>query len=172
MAKVNREWGTDTPPTSMAYLPQVFTTYMGIGYVAWLSVFFLLAGCWSAVREKRALLLLCAAIILAPILMSLQGISVHTYDYARYLICSLPLLLIVMAAGIDWLARLVWMRGAAAITAWGLATLIVACWAPYVGPLLNPQTAPFLSGRRQAPKNQSEKGERSPNHLPLVRFFE
>jgi hypothetical protein len=132
MAKVNREWGTDTPPTSMAYLPQVFTTYMGIGYVAWLSVFFLLAGCWSAVQEKRALLLVCAAIILTPILMSLQGISVHTYDYARYLICSLPLLLIVMAAGIDWLARLVWMRGAAAITAWGLATLIVACWTPYV----------------------------------------
>jgi len=132
MAKVNREWGTDTPPTSMAYLPQVFTTYMGIGYVAWLSVFFLLAGCWSAVREKRALLLVCAAIILTPILMSLQGISVHTYDYARYLICSLPLLLIVMAAGIDWLARLVWMRGAAAITAWGLATLIVACWTPNV----------------------------------------
>jgi hypothetical protein len=132
IAKVNREWGTDTPPTSMAYLPQVFTTYMGVGYVAWLSVFFLLAGCWSAAREKRALVLLCGAIILAPILMSLQGISVNTSAFARYLIFSLPLLLIVMAAGIDWLARLVWMRGAAAITAWGLATLIVACWTPNI----------------------------------------
>jgi hypothetical protein len=132
IAKVNREWGTDTPPTSMAYLPQVFTTYMGVRYVAWLSVFFLLAGCWSAAREKRALVLLCGAIILAPILMSLQGISVNTSAFARYLICSLPLLLIVMAAGIDWLARLVWMRGATAITAWGLATLIVACWAPNI----------------------------------------
>jgi hypothetical protein len=132
IAKVNREWGTDTPPTSMAYLPQVFTTYMGVGYVAWLSVFFLLAGCWSAAREKRGLVLLCGAIILAPILMSLQGISVHTSAFARYLICSLPLLLIVMAAGIDWLARLVWMRGTAAITAWGLATLIVACWTPNI----------------------------------------
>ena len=30
-----------------------------------------------------------------------------------------------MAAGIDWLARLVWIRGAAAIMAWGLTTLIV-----------------------------------------------
>ena len=132
IAKVNREWGTDTPPTSMAYLPQVFTTYMGVGYLAWLSVFFLLAGCWSAAREKRALILLCGGIILAPILMSLQGISVNTSAFARYLICSLPLLLIVMAAGIDWLARLVWMRGAAAITAWGLATLIVACWTPNI----------------------------------------
>jgi len=132
IAKVNREWGTDTPPTSMAYLPQVFTTYMGVGYLAWLSVFFLLAGCWSAAREKRALILLCGGIIVAPILMSLQGISVNTSAFARYLICSLPLLLIVMAAGIDWLARLVWMRGAAAITAWGLATLIVACWTPNI----------------------------------------
>jgi hypothetical protein len=131
IAKVNREWGTDTPPTSMAYLPQVFTTYMGVGYATWLSVLLLLAGCWSAAREKRGLLLLCGAIILAPILMSLQGVSVNTSASARYLIFSLPLLLIVMAAGIDWLARLVWMRGAA-IAAWGLATLIVACWTPNI----------------------------------------
>ena len=39
---------------------------MGVGYAALLSVLLLLAGCWSAVREKRALLLLCGAIILAP----------------------------------------------------------------------------------------------------------
>src|SRR5207248_8278151 len=78
IAKVNREWGTDTPPTSMGYLPQVFTTYMGVGYAALLSAVLLLAGCWSALREKRALLLLCGAIILAPILMSLQGVSVQT----------------------------------------------------------------------------------------------
>jgi hypothetical protein len=73
IAKVNREWGTETPPTSMAYLPQVFTTYMGIGYATCLSALLLLAGCWSAAREKRALFLLCGAIILGPILMSLQG---------------------------------------------------------------------------------------------------
>jgi hypothetical protein len=74
---------------------------------------------------------MCAAIILAPILMSLQGISVHTYDSARYLICSLPLLLIVMAAGIDGLARVVWQRGPA-IVAWGMTALTVVCWTPYV----------------------------------------
>jgi len=131
IAKINKEWGTDTPPTSMAYVPQVFTTYMGASYGAWLSALFLILGCWSAVREKRALLLVCAAITVAPILMSLQGVSVHTYDYARYLICSLPLLLILMAAGIDWLARLVWMRGGA-LVAWGMTALILVCWTPYV----------------------------------------
>jgi hypothetical protein len=131
MAKVNREWGTDRPPTSMEYLPQVFTTYMGVSYGAWLSVLLLLLGCWSAVREKRALLLLCGAIVLPPILMSLQGISVQTSAFARYLICSLPLLLILMAAGIDWLARVVWLRGSG-ILAGGLAALILVCWTPYV----------------------------------------
>jgi hypothetical protein len=47
--------------------------------------------------------------------------------YARYLIYSLPLLLILMAEGIDWLARHVWVRGAT-IVAWTLTALIVACW--------------------------------------------
>jgi hypothetical protein len=131
IAKVNKEWGTDTPPTSMAYIPQVFTAFMGLGYVALLSLLLLLAGCWSAIREKRGLLPLCVAIVLAPILMSLQGVSVDTAAYARYLICSLPLLLILMAEGIDWLARSVWQRRTA-IAAWGLAALIVVCWTPLV----------------------------------------
>ena len=132
IVKVNREWGTDTPPTSMAYIPQVFTTYMGVGYVTWLSVFLLLVGCWSAIREKRALLLLCGAIILTPILMSLQGVSVNTSAFARYLICSLPLLLILMAEGIDWLARHVWIRGGAIVVASCLTMLIVLCWMPTI----------------------------------------
>ena len=131
IAKTNKEWGTDTPPTSMAYIPQVFNTFMGLGYAALLSALLLLAGCWSAIQEKRGLLLLCAAIIVAPILMSLQGVSVNTSAYARYLICSLPLLLILIAEGIDWLARSVWQRGTA-IAAWGLTALIVVCWTPLV----------------------------------------
>jgi hypothetical protein len=132
MAKVNREWGTDTPPTSMGYLPQVFTTYLGVGYAVWLSVPLLLAGCWSAAREKRALLLLCAAIVLPPILMSLQGVSVNTSASARYLIFSLPLLLILMAEGIDWFARHVRIPRAASVAAWSLTGLIVVCWTPYI----------------------------------------
>ena len=130
IAKVNREWGTDTPPTSMGYLPQVFTSYMGVGYSASLAVLLLLAGSWSAVREKRALLLVCGAIILSPILMSLQGVSVQTWAFARYLICSLPLLLILMAEGVDWVARHVRMRRGAAVAAWGLTAIIILCWTP------------------------------------------
>jgi hypothetical protein len=131
IAKVNKQWGTDTPPTSIAYLPEVFTTYMGVGYAAALSGVLLLAGCWSALREKRGLLLVTAAIVLSPILMSLQGVSVQTSAFARYLICSLPLLLILMAEGIDWLAIHVWSRGAI-VTAWGIAAVTVICWLPRI----------------------------------------
>src|SRR5262245_41225524 len=130
IAKVNREWGTDTPLTSIGYLPEVFTSYMGVGYVAALSALLLFAGSWSALREKRALLLLCGALILNPILMSLQGVSVQTWAYARYLIFSLPLLLILMAAGVDWLARRVRIWRGDALAAWGLTAILIFCWTP------------------------------------------
>ena len=60
-----------------------------------------------------------------------KGSLFNTSAFARYLIFSLPLLLILMAEGIDWLARSVWQRGAA-IAAWGLTALIVVCWTPFV----------------------------------------
>jgi len=132
IARVNKEWGTDTPPTSMGYIPQVFTAFMGVGYAALLSLLLLLAGSWSAVREKRALLLLWGGIILGPILMSLQGVSVPSWAYARYLIFSLPLLLILIAEGIDWLAIHVWMGRDAAVIAWGLTAIVVLGWIPLV----------------------------------------
>ena len=143
IAKLNREWATVTPPASMGYIPQLFTTFMGVGRAALLCMLLLLAGCWSAIREKRALLLLCGAIILPPILMSLQGISVNTLNYAKYLIFSLPLLLILMAEGIDWLARHVWIRGGAAVVAWCLTMLIVMCWMP--------STQFYFSAKKQWP---------------------
>jgi uncharacterized membrane protein len=132
IAQDTRKWAFDTPLTSMGYLPPMFTTYMGIGYTVWLSVPLLLAGCWSAAREKRAVLLLCGAIVLGPILMSLQGVSVDSGAAARYLIFSLPLLLILMSEGIDWLANHVRIRANAAIAAWGLTALAVVCWTPYI----------------------------------------
>jgi hypothetical protein len=135
IAKINREWGTDTPPTSLGYLPQVFAIYMsmGVGYATYLCALLLLVGLWSAVREKKQLLLLCAAIMLAPVIMSLQGVSLHPSDSARYLIFSLPWLLILMAEGINWLAHHVRIRRGAAIVAWILTTITVLCWTPSVG---------------------------------------
>jgi uncharacterized membrane protein len=132
IAKVSREWGTDTPPTSMGYLPQVFAVYMGGGYGIFLSGLLLLAGSWSAVREKRALLLLCGAIIMGPILMSLQGVSVQSSAVARYLIFALPWILILMAEGIDWFGRHFRILKAGTVAVWTVTALVVLCWVPSI----------------------------------------
>jgi uncharacterized membrane protein len=132
IAKVSREWGTDTPPTSMGYLPQVFAVYMGGGYGIFLSGLLLLAGSWSAVREKRALLLLCGAIIMGPILMSLQGVSVQSSAAARYLIFVLPWILILMAEGIDWFGRHLCILKAGTVAVWTVTALVVLCWVPSI----------------------------------------
>jgi len=132
MARVSQEWGGGyTPPTSIGYIPRVFTIYMGNSYAAFLSVLLLFAGCWSAARNKQPLLLLCGAIIVGPILMSLQGIAIDAGGFARYLIFSLPLLLIIIAEGVDWITRHIRVRWAA-IATWGLTVLIVACWTPCI----------------------------------------
>ena len=156
MARVNKEWGGGyTPPTSIGYIPRVFTIYMGNSYAAFLSVLLLSAGCWSAARDKQPLLLLCGAIIVGPILMSLQGIALDAGGFARYLIFSLPLLLILIAEGVDWITRHIRVRWAA-IAAWGLTVLIVACWTPCIHAQFLHQTrwpfaevAGFLRARMQ-----------------------
>ncbi len=131
IAKLAKRWGTASPPTSMGYLPQLFTSYVGAGYLAFLVALLLLAGVWSGTQAKRPLLLLCLAIILGPVLMSLQGVSVSPAE-PRYLIFSLPLLLILLAEGIDWLAGHIRMQRGAAVTAWGLTGLIILGWTPVV----------------------------------------
>jgi hypothetical protein len=160
MARANKEWGGGyTPLTSMGYsmgyIPRVFIMYMGNSYAAFLSVLLLSAGCWSAARGKQPLLLLCGAIIVGPILMSLQGVEVDAGAFARYLIFSLPLLLILIAEGIDWVATHIRVRWAA-IAAWGLTVLIVACWTPCIHAQFLHQTrwpysevARFLHGQMQ-----------------------
>jgi len=131
IAKVAGQWGTAPPPTSMGYLPELFSLYMGAGYLAFVIAPLLLAGVWSGTQAQRPLLLLCLAIILGPVLMSLQGVSVYPNE-PRYLIFSVPLLLILLAEGIDWLARHVRMPRGAAVIAWGLTALIVLGWTPVV----------------------------------------
>jgi hypothetical protein len=160
MARANKEWGGGyTPLTSMGYstgyIPQVFTMYMGNSYAAFLSVLLLAVGCWSAVRSKQPLLLLCGAIIVGPILMSLQGVEVDAGAFARYQIFSLPLLLILIAEGVDWIATHIRVRWAA-IAAWGFTVLIVACWTPCIHAQFLHQTrwpyaevARFLHGQMQ-----------------------
>jgi hypothetical protein len=63
--------------------------------------------------------------------MSLQGIGVDAGAYARYLIFCLPLLLILIAEGIDWIATHIRLPSVA-IAAWGLIGLMLLCWTPCI----------------------------------------
>ena len=143
--KVNRDW-TDIAPTSLAYLPELFTSYTGsTGYPLFLIVLFLLVGIWSATQKQRQLLLLCAAVSLGPILMSLQGVSHYSWAYTRFLIFSVPLLLILIAEGIDWLSRHVRRRTYASAGAWGLTALITLFWTPNLyAQLLTKRNLPYV----------------------------
>ena len=105
---------------------------MGVGYAVLLSVLLLLAGLLVGdTREASAPSAVWSDHSGADPYVP-QGVSVNTSAFARYLICSLPLLLILIAEGIDWLARHVWIRGGAAVVAWCLTTLIVLCWMPNI----------------------------------------
>ena len=95
-------------------------------------------------REARASSVVCRNHSRPDSHVSAGGL-VDTAAYDRYLICSLPLLLILMAEGIDWLARSVWQRRAA-IAAWGLTALVVVCWTPLSGAVSRQKTLAVCSG--------------------------
>ena len=131
IAKFSAEW-TDTPPTSIEYVPWVFGSYFATGYEAFFFAALLLLGIWSATQNQKPLLLLCAAVVLGPALMSLRGISHYPWGYARFLIFSLPLLLILLAEGISWFATRISVRRpiTAPVISWSLAALVVFFWTP------------------------------------------
>ena len=155
MARVNKEWGGGyTPPTSLGYLPRVFT-------MSWVIVtrrfclFYCSPRAVGRQYEASNRFFCCAARSLwarfscpCKELLSILGC-------ARYLIFSLPLLLIIIAEGVDWITRHIRVRWAA-IAAWGLTVLIVACWTPCIHAQFLHQTrwpfaevAGFLHARMQ-----------------------
>ena len=115
----------------MGYIPQVFTAFMGVGYATLLSVLLLLAGSWSAVQSSERFFCCVSQSFSAPILMSLQGVSVDTAAYARYLICFSTVASNPDGRG-NRLACKKCLATRIAIAVWVLAALIVVCWTPLV----------------------------------------
>jgi hypothetical protein len=103
------EWGTpwhDTPPTSIDYLPYVFSEYFASGYFGWLSAILLISGILSTVRSLKPLLILLPSLVLPIILISVQGISHYPWAYSRFLIFMLPICILFIAEGIQSLSSL------------------------------------------------------------------
>ena len=91
------------PPTSLDYLPGVFATYFGNGFLLFVPAGLLVAGIWSATQARKTLLPLCVLVGLSPVFVSLKGVSHFPWAYARFQIYCVPLMLILMAEGIVWL---------------------------------------------------------------------
>ncbi len=114
------------PPTSLEYVPGVFATYFGSGFLLFVPGGLLVAGVWSATQARKNLLPLCVLVGLSPVFVSLKGVSHFPWAYARFQIYCVPLMLILMAEGIGWLTA----RARHPAAAWALTAVTVLCWLP------------------------------------------
>ena len=154
-----QKWAT-SPPTSLAYLPAVLADYFGSGFAVFVPGGLLLAGVWSATQARPRLLPLCLLAGLSPVFVSLKGVSHYPWAYARFQIYCVPLLLILMAEGIDWLATRVAGRTAwgAAMAAGVLTAVAILAFGPLMGQVFEekrqsmayPAVAAYLRSQRRA----------------------
>lgn len=106
---------SDTPPTSLAFLPKTASLFFGDGYMVLPAVGAILYAAWCVFRQRRPGRLLLAAVVVPVAGISLMGVSHYPHAYARFLIAILPWLLILMADAL-----------AAATSAWGRAAAVAA----------------------------------------------
>jgi hypothetical protein len=90
----------DTPPTGISYLPVVFSDFFAGGLYGLPSLLLLIAGVGLSYVSNRKLLLLLPFLVLPVVLISLQGLSHFPSAYSRFLIFTVPVLLIFLAEGI------------------------------------------------------------------------
>jgi len=125
---INAEW-TEPPPGRIDYLPYVFRSYFVIGPWGLATGLLLALGTWAAIRERRRLLVLWLLTLLPVCAMSLQGVASTPWGNARFLIFTLPMLLVLLAAGIEHASRS-FAEPRRAWLAWGLTLLLVSSWIP------------------------------------------
>jgi hypothetical protein len=121
----------DNPPTSISYLPYIFTQYFSGGFYAWFSAAFFIAGVLMSYKYDKPLAILLPGIFLPMILISIQGLSHFPWGYARFLIFIVPITIIFMAEGIDHYARKFFpRRSLLPVTA--SVILLILSWTPQI----------------------------------------
>lgn len=118
----------DVPPTSIAYVSYVFSRYFGEGYYGWLSAVLLISAFFVTYKYDMPLLVLFPYLILPVILISIQGISVFPWAYARFLIFLVPVCIIFISEGIYFYASRV-VRGTNLVRL-TLVILLLITWVP------------------------------------------
>jgi hypothetical protein len=116
---------SDTPPTSLDYVPYVFGSYFAHGFSGLPALLFLALGTWAATQAQRQLLVLWSLLLVPICLLSWQGVASTPWAFGRYLIFALPFLLVLVAAGIDLACRAL---GEKAWLGWGLTCLVALSW--------------------------------------------
>jgi hypothetical protein len=87
------------PPTGIGYLPGVWSEYFGSVIGGFLTMGFIAGGAWIALLRQRSLLPLFVFVVLPIGLMSAQGLDHHPWAYPRFLLFTLPVLILLFLQG-------------------------------------------------------------------------
>ena len=89
------------PPSEVFYLPDVVRLFFAKGVLALPAVMFLVLGIWASIRYGNKASSYCVFGVAIPVFCaSLAGVSIPGYDMGRFLITTLPLLVLFIAHGI------------------------------------------------------------------------
>ncbi len=89
------------PPSEVFYLPAVTRLFFADGMLAVPAILFLILGIWASVRYSNdASSYFIFGVIIPIFCSSLVGVSVPQYAMARFLITTLPLLILFIAEGV------------------------------------------------------------------------
>ncbi|WP_028313974.1 hypothetical protein [Desulfatibacillum aliphaticivorans] len=99
----SKAW-TDAPPASIDYIPYVFSQYFGRGYGVLAPAGLFIAALFLCVKRNTPLVLMFPYLALPVLAMSLEGLSHYPWAYARFLFYLIPVGLIIISQGVDFIA--------------------------------------------------------------------
>ena len=89
----------DTPPTGIGYLSDLWSTFFGTGFFSWPITGMLFIGILFSIDKRSNVRLLLPIILLPALFISAQGISHYPWAYARFLVFTIPFVIILVSYG-------------------------------------------------------------------------
>ena len=90
----------DVAPTGLHYSSAVWSEFFAGGFWGWPTAALLALAAYTAIRRSNGICLLLVLVSLAPVFLSVQGVSHFPWGYSRYLIFTLPLLIVIVSWGL------------------------------------------------------------------------
>lgn len=119
----------EIPPTTVSYIPYIFGQYFADGFFGWLSALCLLSGIAGAYKYEKPVGLLLPCIFVPILLMSVQGVSCFPWQFARFLIFIVPIIVIFIAEGVDSFATRFYAARSFRMTL-AILVILVLTWLP------------------------------------------